>query len=213
MSPDNVDVTAATPGGLTDKNLYAYCDNNPVMRVDYTGEFWHIIIGGLVGAFVSAAANIVEQMADDESIDWRQVGIAAGAGLLSGTLATVGVSPALNVFIQTAGNAIISAGESIASQAVASGGDKIDFGEVLFSAVVGGLTNAGNGLSRGVSKHLMTQGINATKQIPKKGLKKAAKFYFSQTNTMFYKPLLRDSAGEIIKALFKNKPSVQITVI
>ena len=44
MSPDNVDVTAATPSGLTDKNLYAYCDNNPVMRVDYTGEFWHIII-------------------------------------------------------------------------------------------------------------------------------------------------------------------------
>ena len=25
---------------LTDKNLFAYCDNNPVMRVDDEGDFW-----------------------------------------------------------------------------------------------------------------------------------------------------------------------------
>ena len=25
---------------LTDKNLYAYCDNNPIMRRDDSGEFW-----------------------------------------------------------------------------------------------------------------------------------------------------------------------------
>ncbi|MBQ7315470.1 MAG: RHS repeat-associated core domain-containing protein, partial [Clostridia bacterium] len=60
LSPDNVDVTAATPGALTDKNLYAYCDNNPVMRVDYTGEFWNILIGAFAGAitgfFVSAVS-------------------------------------------------------------------------------------------------------------------------------------------------------------
>lgn len=30
----------ATPASLTDKNLYAYCDNNPVMRKDEGGEFW-----------------------------------------------------------------------------------------------------------------------------------------------------------------------------
>ena len=28
---------------LTDKNLFAYCDNNPVVRADYNGEFWDII--------------------------------------------------------------------------------------------------------------------------------------------------------------------------
>ena len=27
----------------TDKNLDAYCDNNPVMRVDEDGEFGHIL--------------------------------------------------------------------------------------------------------------------------------------------------------------------------
>ena len=28
-----------------DKNLYAYCDNNPVARADDNGEAWHIAIG------------------------------------------------------------------------------------------------------------------------------------------------------------------------
>ena len=35
---------------LTDKNLYAYCDNNPIMRVDEDGEFWNIAIGVGAGA-------------------------------------------------------------------------------------------------------------------------------------------------------------------
>ena len=52
ISPDNAAVLTATPMALTDKNLYAYCDNNPVMRVDEDGEFWNILIGAGVGALV-----------------------------------------------------------------------------------------------------------------------------------------------------------------
>ena len=40
ISADEVGIIAASPTGLTDKNLYAYCDNNPVARVDGDGEFW-----------------------------------------------------------------------------------------------------------------------------------------------------------------------------
>ena len=40
ISPDSVGVITASPLGLTDKNLYAYCDNNPVMRRDDGGMFW-----------------------------------------------------------------------------------------------------------------------------------------------------------------------------
>ena len=39
ISADTSDVLSATPMALTDKNLYAYCDNNPVMRRDDGGEF------------------------------------------------------------------------------------------------------------------------------------------------------------------------------
>ena len=40
---------------LTDKNLYAYCDNNPIMRRDDSGAFWNYIIGGVVGAIAGGA--------------------------------------------------------------------------------------------------------------------------------------------------------------
>ena len=39
ISADNIDVICSTPNALTDKNLYSYCDNNPVMRADHDGAF------------------------------------------------------------------------------------------------------------------------------------------------------------------------------
>ena len=47
---DDPGVLGASPEALTDKNLYIYCDNNPVMRVDEDGEFWNILIGAGFGA-------------------------------------------------------------------------------------------------------------------------------------------------------------------
>lgn len=44
-----------SPGGLTDKNLYIYCDNNPVMRVDVTGDAWETIFD-----VVSLAFSVVD---------------------------------------------------------------------------------------------------------------------------------------------------------
>jgi len=45
ISPDTSAVLTATPMSLTDKNLYAYCDNNPVMREDRGGTMWQIVTG------------------------------------------------------------------------------------------------------------------------------------------------------------------------
>ena len=40
ISADTVDLVLASQMTLTDKNLYAYCDNNPIVRVDSTGAVW-----------------------------------------------------------------------------------------------------------------------------------------------------------------------------
>ena len=45
-------------GSLSDKNLFVYCDNNPVMRKDEDGEFWNILIGAAVG-FVEPVDTIL----------------------------------------------------------------------------------------------------------------------------------------------------------
>ena len=55
ISPDVYEVISATPMALTDKNLYAYCDNNPIMRVDHGGQFWETVFD-----VVSLGASIVE---------------------------------------------------------------------------------------------------------------------------------------------------------
>ena len=41
--------------GLTDKNLYAYCDNNPTVRFDRGGQFWETVFD-----VISLGASIVE---------------------------------------------------------------------------------------------------------------------------------------------------------
>ena len=38
VNSDGTGILTYTPMSLTDKNLYAYCDNNPVMRVDNGGQ-------------------------------------------------------------------------------------------------------------------------------------------------------------------------------
>ena len=42
ISADTTEVLTASTTALTDKNLYAYCDNNPVVRIDIYGEYWDI---------------------------------------------------------------------------------------------------------------------------------------------------------------------------
>ena len=41
--------------GLTDKNLFAYCDNNPVVRIDIGGNIWETVFD-----IVSLGASVVE---------------------------------------------------------------------------------------------------------------------------------------------------------
>lgn len=48
ISTDTSDTLTATPMELTDKNLFSYCDNNPVVRADVGGEFWHIVAGAAI---------------------------------------------------------------------------------------------------------------------------------------------------------------------
>ena len=73
ISPDTESVIIATPNALTDKNLYAYCDNNPVMRRDDDGEFWNIVVGAIVGAAVSLVTSVVSEVIEG-NFEWKDLG-------------------------------------------------------------------------------------------------------------------------------------------
>lgn len=57
VSPDAVSTLSASPLALTDKNLFAYCDNNPIMRKDDGGAFWDVFLD--VVSLVSSVAEVI----------------------------------------------------------------------------------------------------------------------------------------------------------
>ena len=47
----NADTFATTDAnGFLSANMFAYCENNPIMRVDADGEIWNVIAGAVIGA-------------------------------------------------------------------------------------------------------------------------------------------------------------------
>jgi hypothetical protein len=68
-----------TKGELLGANLFAYCDNNPVMRFDADGEFW-FVIGAVAGGLIGGAVSAISQYATNGKVDWKVVGVNAAAG-------------------------------------------------------------------------------------------------------------------------------------
>ena len=57
ISPDTTDILEVQDD-LYDKNLYAYCDNNPVMRIDSSGAVWHLAVGAVVSVAIQFVADV-----------------------------------------------------------------------------------------------------------------------------------------------------------
>ena len=67
----NADGYISTGTGILGYNMFAYCGNNPIMRVDPTGEFWWIIplIKTVIVAVAAAiVADLIVSNATDNSI-------------------------------------------------------------------------------------------------------------------------------------------------
>ena len=107
ISADTPDVITVSPdSAFWDKNLFAYCDGNPVTRVDDCGEFWHFIAGAAVGGLISGISTAISGGSA------RDIVISAVGGALSGALSASGVG----LVGQILGNAAISASSNIATQ-------------------------------------------------------------------------------------------------
>ena len=58
ISPDAWNTLLLRPMTLCDKNLYVYCDHNPVVRKDSNGCFWLGVLSTVVGAAVNVASTL-----------------------------------------------------------------------------------------------------------------------------------------------------------
>ena len=74
LSPDNY---IQSPYNPQNYNRYSYCLNNPLKYTDPSGEYWHLIVGGLIGGFTNWISH-------DCEFSWKgfwyfNVGALAGA--------------------------------------------------------------------------------------------------------------------------------------
>ena len=107
INADDTTLLASSPSKAHwDKNVFAYCDNNPVIRIDDEGGYWDLVIGAFVGGVVSGGMSLLSAYRSDEPIDWGKVLIDAATGAISGALSVVEVNWLVTVAESFISNAI-----------------------------------------------------------------------------------------------------------
>lgn len=110
----NADTFATTDAnGVLSANMFAYCENNPVMRTDESGEFWSIVIGAAIGVAFDMGTQLVNNGGDFSAVNWRSVAASAVSGAVTAAggaavtaVARKATSLATKMFIKTVGNGV-----------------------------------------------------------------------------------------------------------
>ena len=125
-------------------NLFAYCGNDPVIKKDSGGNFWHIVSGAVIGALAGIATKVaVNAIAGNNLTDGL---LTAGiAGAVSGALAASGVG----LLGQVVGNAAIGFANNTVDQVIGIATGKQTNGFDVESAFVDTAIGAMSGLAGG----------------------------------------------------------------
>ena len=129
LSPDNF---VQMPDFTQSFNRFAYCVNNPLKYTDPDGEFWHLIIGGVVGGVINVATNW-----NNSQGFWEHLS-AFGAGAASGVL-TAAWGPGGAAI----GGGITGGVNNLIAQTGPNFSGKVDWGQVGLNS----LTGAGSGIA------------------------------------------------------------------
>ena len=171
ISPDTTDILTATPNALTDKNLYAYCDNNPIMREDKGGQFWNLVIGAVIGAVVGVVgqviSDVVTSIANNELTfsNWQTYTGAFVGGAVGGAI--LGVTG--NVGLANAATGFVTTGVGLSLEKITGASDK-SWAEIGANAVIDGAVSYGLGKLPGIKG--VTKGRNSMSAVYKSGLTK-----------------------------------------
>ena len=95
------DISYLDPESINGLNLYAYCGNNPVMRVDPDGNAFVSIliamaigfgIGAAVGGGIEVGKQIKSNGWNPSNWDWCQIGLSALGGGVAGAISALPIS-------------------------------------------------------------------------------------------------------------------------
>ncbi len=120
------DISYLDPETINGLNLYAYCGNNPVMRIDANGNaWWHWLLGGLLIVAITVATVVTAGAA--------AVALGAGAAVIKG------------VMIGAAIGGLLGGGFELVGQGIQSNWQSLDFGSLAIETFVGAAYGAISG--------------------------------------------------------------------
>ena len=159
ISADQYELVGMLSQTLGQLNLYAYCNNNPIMYTDESGEglFSALLLGAIVGSIVGAvsytAAEVISYVITGEwSWSWGMfVGSVLG-GALGGMFGTHFGLISTAIF-----TGVTSTGFGMAFQNVIGEADN-SFAEIFKMSILSGFISA---VSAGIIKGIPIQGFNA----------------------------------------------------
>ena len=165
---------------------FAYCGNNPIIRVDPEGEIWHIVGGAVVGAVLEGGSALIQGKTG------KEIGAAAVRGAIEGgVVAATGGAGLMVGIISNAGASVVG---SAVEQVIANDGD-IDVKVVGRDALVSG----GLSLVTGKTSEALKKAVEKTVSNPsfKQTVKKSV--------TDEFKTLGRKESKSTIDRVVENK--------
>ena len=141
---DKTGVAKESMETLHNRNLYVYCDGNPLTRRDGDGEVWLAAALSFVGG---AVASVAEQMIFDKKSLKEVSWIAAGTSGLTTAMGIMGIAPCIQIVIDAVGTfacSYIDDGESIKNSVInVAVTCVVDGGVAYLTRHSNGLLNAG----------------------------------------------------------------------
>lgn len=134
----NADDIVAQPGELLSANMFAYCGNNPVKRVDPDGHFWMVVaaaVGGVIGTGIEVYGQLKEGKTL-QTLDMKKVAVAGLSGAATGALAATGIGLVGTI----AANAGIAAASSVVNDVVIDKNRNIS--TIAGNAIINGVSGA-----------------------------------------------------------------------
>ena len=180
INVDDISIITATPAALTDKNLFAYCDNNPVVRIDQGGKVWNWLVGTIVG--VSGSALVASMQNKKGKEFWAHVASGAVSGFLGGfaidiasfftvsALGRIGVGAFSNTF---------ASGVSYAVECSVAG-NQFQVTSFMIDCIFGGMIGSLLGVIDGSHKSMIE---SVTSSAGKKALERGITFTYALAKT------------------------------
>ena len=135
----NADALVSTGQDILGNNMFVYCGNNPVVRMDSQGEWWHLAVGAIVGVASQYVSDVVSNLASGKAFSEALVPTSSAVDYLAaaagGALAASGVV----VLGSAIANATIDGVAYIANCGI--NGEEVNGTELLLTVATSALTS------------------------------------------------------------------------